>query len=318
MRHQWYRVRQPSVWSSTVKLRSIELGLSETAEAAAFMTRVWGMAEAEIRDGTHYLRGSGPFAYLVALEQADEPFVRSVTFVCSSERLAQLAKAVAQHGWAACPTVSRDPGGGKGLLVELPERTIFRFLSGTEDVSPIEGPDLPVKLTHVVINSEDAERCGSEVEAVLGFRVSDRTKGMVFVRCNEYHHSTAFARAGFASLNHIAFEMQDIDAVMRGTGRLRDHGMAPAWGPGRHGPGANVFSYFIAPFGPVIEFSTAVEKVPEDYKVGGPEDWTWPEGRIDHWGLSEKDFEGLRKAEERFRFRRDWQPAPLDPLLESA
>jgi hypothetical protein len=105
--------------------------------------------------------------------------------------------------------------------------------------------------------------------------------------------------------------MEDVDAVMRGIGRLRDHGLAPAWGPGRHGPGANVYAYFIAPFGPVIEFSTAVEKVPEDYQVGAPEDWTWPPNRIDQWGISDKDFDGLRRAEERFRFRRDWEAAPL-------
>lgn len=301
-----------------MKLRSIELGVTKPEEAAAFLTDIWGMAEAERRGNTRYLRGSGPFPYLVALEQAEEPFVRSVTFVCSRERVAQLARSASEKGLAARPTVSTDPGGGKGLLIELPEGTIFRFLGATSEVEPIEGRDLPVKLTHIVINSKDAEHCGTIAEEVLGFRVSDRTKGMVFVRCNESHHSTAFARAGFPSLNHIAFEMEDFEAVMRGTGRLRDHGMAPAWGPGRHGPGANIFSYFVAPFGPVVEFSTAVEKITDDYKVGAPEDWTWPEGRIDHWGLSDKDMEGLRKAEERFRFRRDWEPAPLNELLEIA
>jgi hypothetical protein len=129
---------------------------------------------------------------------------------------------------------------------------------------------------------------------------------MVFVRCNRSHHSTAFARAGFASLNHIAFEMRDMDAVMRGVGRLRDHKFVPAWGPGRHGPGANVFAYFIAPFAAVVEFSTAVETVADDYRVGAPEDWTWPPNRIDQWGLSDKDIDGLRRAEESFRFKRTW------------
>jgi catechol 2,3-dioxygenase-like lactoylglutathione lyase family enzyme len=219
---------------------------------------------------------------------------------------------VTAAGLAAAPVLSDDPGGGHGIIVELAEGELLRFLVDTQDVAPIEGRDLPVKLTHVVFNSADAEATGLLAERALGFRVSDRTKGMVFVRCNESHHSTAFARAGFASLNHIAFEMADMDAVMRGIGRLRDHGMVPAWGPGRHGPGANVFAYFIAPFGPVIEFSTAVEKVADDYHPGAPEDWTWPEGRIDQWGMSDKDFAGLRQAEEKFRHRRDWQPLPLD------
>ena len=294
-----------------MKLRSIELALPDPAAAAAFMTEIWGMADAGVKGETHYLRGSGAFPYLVAFEKSEDEFVRSTTFVCTAAELEALKARVAAAGWNASPTVSDDLGGGQGVLVELPEGTILRFLVGATEVKPIAGRDLPVKLTHVVFNAADAEACGNAVEEVLGFRVSDRTKGMVFVRCNDSHHSTAFARAGFASLNHVAFEMEDMDAVMRGIGRLRDHALVPAWGPGRHGPGANVYAYFIAPFGPVIEFSTAVEKVPEDYKVGAPDDWTWPAGRIDQWGMSDKDFDGLRRAEERFRFRRDWEAAPL-------
>ena len=295
-----------------MKLRSIELALPDPASASAFMIDIWGMAPGEVRGETHYLRGSGNFPYLIALEQSDSEFVRSTTFVCDEAELAALAQRVEASGLPARPVTSDDPGGGHGLVVELPEGELLRFLAGTSEVDAIAGEDLPVKLTHVVFNSADAEASGLAVERVLDFRVSDRTKGMVFVRCNDSHHSTAFARVGFASLNHVAFEMADIDAVMRGIGRLRDHGDAPAWGPGRHGPGANVYAYFIAPFGPVIEFSTAVDKVPADYRTGEPADWTWPPNRIDRWGVSDKDFARLRAAEERFRFRRDWQPAPLE------
>lgn len=298
-----------------MNLRSIEIAYPDAAAAARFLTDVWGMALAEVRGDTHYLRGSGRFPYLVAIAESDTPFVRSTTFTCDRARLASLATSIDRAGLPARPVTSADPGGGDGLIVELAEGELFRFLADSGEVAPIAGHDLPVKLTHCVFNAIDAEASGLLAETALGFRVSDRTKGMVFVRCNESHHSTAFARAGIASLNHIAFEMLDADAVMRGIGRLRDHGMAPAWGPGRHGPGANIFAYFIAPFGGVVEFSTAVEKVPDDYRVGAPEDWTWPEGRIDQWGMSDKDNAALRTAEERFRFRRDWEPAPLDQLI---
>ncbi|PTR11407.1 MULTISPECIES: VOC family protein [unclassified Novosphingobium] len=292
-----------------MKLRSIELALPDPAAAARFMRDIWGMAPGDVQGDTHYLRGSGPYPYLVAFEKADAEFVRSTTFVCTAAELAEIRSSAAARGWPLIDTVSTDPGAGEGVIVELPEGELLRFLVNTTEVEPITGRDLPVKLTHIVFNSADAEASGHAVEDVLGFRVSDRTKGMVFVRCNDSHHSTAFARAGFSSLNHIAFEMEDLDAVMRGIGRMRDHGFAPAWGPGRHGPGANVYAYYIAPFGPVIEYSTAVEKVPEDYRAGSPEDWTWPPNRIDQWGISDKDFDGLRQAEERFRFRRAWQPA---------
>ncbi len=294
-----------------MRLRSIELALPNASAAADFLTGIWGLAPAEVRGSTYYLRGSGSYPYLVALEESETSFVRSTTFVCSEERLVELSASIASHGLNAKPVTSDDPGGGHGLIVELAEGELLRFLSRTTEVESIIGCDLPVKLTHIVFNSVDAEASGTLAEDVLDFRVSDRTKGMVFVRCNEAHHSTAFARAGFASLNHIAFEMEDLEAVMRGIGRLRDHGMTPAWGPGRHGPGDNAFAYFIAPFGAVVEFSTAVEKVPEDYRTGAPEDWTWPEGRIDQWGMSDKDIASLRVAEESFRFQRDWEPEPL-------
>ena len=295
-----------------MRLRSIELALPDPAAAAGFLTGVWGLAEGEVRGGAHYLRGSGTFAYIVGLERAETEFVRSVTFVCDEAELAALTARVAASGWPARAVVAGDPGGGHGVIVELPDGEVLRFLAGAGEVAALAGDDMPARLTHVVFNASDAEASGDAAEAVLGFRVSDRTRGMVFVRCNERHHSTAFSRAGFASLNHIAFEMADLDAVMRGVGRLRDHGMAPAWGPGRHGPGANAFAYYIAPFGPVIEFSTAVYEVAADHVAGRPEDWTWPAGRIDHWGLSDKDVDGLRAAEERFRFRRDWEAAKID------
>ena len=303
-----------------MKLRSIELALPGAAAAARFMVDVWGCADAGHNGETYYLRGSGAYPYLVAISENADSFVRSTTFVCSPERLADVARAVAAKGLNARPVVSHDPGGGAGIVVELTEGEVLRFLVGATEVAPIAGHAkatrrvMPVKLTHVVFNSADAEASGHLVEDVLGFCVSDRTKGMVFVRCNEAHHSTAFARAGFASLNHIAFEMDDLDAVMRGIGNMRDHGFAPAWGPGRHGPGDNVYAYYIAPYGPVIEYSTPVEKVPDDYRAGTPDEWTWPEKRIDQWGVSDKDFAGLRIAEEKFQFRREWQPAPLSSL----
>ena len=84
---------------------------------------------------------------------------------------------------------------------------------------------------------------------------------MTFVRCNRKHHSIAFAHSDASSLNHIAFEMENIDAVMRGFGRMRDAGYEPVWGPARHGPGNNVFGDSIAPFGAVIEYTAEIAEV---------------------------------------------------------
>jgi len=63
----------------------------------------------------------------------------------------------------------------------------------------------------------------------------------------------------------------------------------------------------------VISVAQAATHAPLDAGdiTGAPDDWTWPENRIDQWGISDKDVAGLRRAEEAFRFRREWQPAPV-------
>ena len=105
-----------------MKLRSIELLVPRADAAADFLTRQWGMAPAEVRGDTHYLRGSGPHPYLVALTESEAPAVRSVTFACDETELSALSGRVAASELPARPVVSEDPGGGHGLIVELPER----------------------------------------------------------------------------------------------------------------------------------------------------------------------------------------------------
>ena len=69
--------------------------------------------------------------------------------------------------------------------------------------------DRPIQLSHVVLNSKDADAAERFAVEKLGFRLSDRTKIMSFVRCNRTHHCIAYARGGLSSLHHIAFEMAE-------------------------------------------------------------------------------------------------------------
>ncbi|HZT50642.1 MAG TPA: VOC family protein, partial [Stellaceae bacterium] len=136
----------------------------------------------------------------------------------------------------------------------------------------------------------------------LGFRLSDRTAMMSFLRCNSDHHSVAFVQAKHAALHHIAFEMPQIDSVMRGAGRMKDAGFPIEWGVGRHGPGNNVFAYFFSPDEMVIEYTADVEQVDERYVAHGPDYWTWPPGRSDQWGIAIGPTERMRAAHDRIGF----------------
>jgi catechol 2,3-dioxygenase-like lactoylglutathione lyase family enzyme len=93
-----------------------------------------------------------------------------------------------------------------------------------------EQESIPVRLSHVVLNSTDPDRTCRWYTDVLGFRLSDTLAGadmgtvMNFMRCNTRHHSLAFARGPHVSLHHVSFELRGIDEFMRGTGRVDQWG----------------------------------------------------------------------------------------------
>ncbi|OGA20898.1 MAG: hypothetical protein A3I01_09455 [Betaproteobacteria bacterium RIFCSPLOWO2_02_FULL_65_24] len=289
-----------------MRLRSVELQLPNSGEAARFLTGVWGLADAGSRKSTKFLRGTGDHPYLLSLTEAAEPGVKAITFSGSEAEIKTSCDCVSAAGVRHGERVAEfdEPGAASGFLVEGPEGQVYRFVSERKPAGALPAErDRPIQITHTVMNAMDRPACTRFALEVLGFRLSDRTAIMSFVRCNRAHHCIAFADAPFSSLNHIAFEMVDLEAVMRGIGRLRDNGIAAAWGPGRHGPGNNVFGYFVSPFGAVIEYTAEVEQVDDSYREGTPEDWKWPPGRIDHWGVSSKDTPRLTEAEKRFTFR---------------
>jgi len=231
--------------------------------------------------------------------------VAAITFSGSKPELARIRRRAAAAGAPLGPSRDFDePGGGTGYCVQGPEGHVFRFVTERKRVKRLRPDrDRPLQVTHVVLNAQDRAACTRFAVDVLGFRLSDRTGFMNFVRCDRVHHAVAYAQSDNSLLNHIAFEMTDIDAVMRGIGRMKDAGIATFWGPGRHGPGNNVFAYFVAPFGAAVEYTSEVQRVGSSYKTGRPEDWKWPPNRNDHWGVSARNAAAISQAERKFRFR---------------
>ena len=294
-----------------MRLRSVELAVPQARESAEFLETLWGLNPAGKRGNTQYFRGTGDHPYILAVQAAGSPAVRAIEFSGSPAEIEQAHARVRRANAPVKTFTDFDaPGGGKGFVVQGPEAQAYRFVAETAPPPALPAErDQPIQITHAVVNALDVEASERFVVDVLGFKVSDRTRAMTFVRCNRKHHALAYARSDAPSLNHIAFEMNDCDGVMRGIGRMRDAGYDPVWGPGRHGPGNNVFGYFIAPFGGVIEYTAEVQEVGDDYKVGGPDDWKWPPGRFDQWGISRKDTARVSAAERTFRF-----PASIEKI----
>jgi catechol 2,3-dioxygenase len=290
-------------------LRSIAIGVTDLAAAEEFYTVTWRLTPVARSADAVYLRGSGAAHHILALHRRAKPEVLHVDFsVAQAADLARIAEQVSAAGGSLLSEVHANPhpDGGHVLDIADPQGRHLRFIAGAATHAAAANmapqPDAPVRITHVVFNSADVAAAQAFYEQALGFTLSDRTRIMAFMRCGSDHHSIALADASDNTLNHIAFVMPDLDAVMRGAGRMSDAGYPIEWGVGRHGPGNNVFAYFIGPDDFVIEYTADVLQIDDSYRAGRPEDWTWPPGRFDQWGVSRPPSDRIKQAQKTIRF----------------
>jgi catechol-2,3-dioxygenase len=282
-------------------LRSVDLGTPDLDRSEQFYVAVWGLEVVARDNGVVYLRAGGSDHHVLALHRSARPELRAVTFriAAVSDFAAIAGNAIAQGGQlVSAAAVNEAPDGGTIMSVRGPEGGLLRFVHG--DISHAARPsagERPERLAHVNLNSSDVDASAAFYEKALGFRLTDRSKMMAFVRCNSDHHAVVIADAKVNGLNHVAFLMPNLEAVMRGSGRMIDAGFPIAWGVGRHGPGDNVFAYFIDPVGFVIEYTAEVLQVDDDYLFRGPDQWVWPPGRTDHWGIAPPKADHVKAAQ---------------------
>jgi len=51
-----------------------------------------------------------------------------------------------------------------------------------------------------------------------------------------------------------------------------------------------------------INRTAEVSQVDDNYRTGMPDDWKWPPGRIDHWGISAMPSAELKAAQRKIGF----------------
>ncbi len=273
-------------------LRSIELGVPNLTQSAAFYSRVWGL-EPVVSDGeTIHLRANGAEHHAVTLRERPAAGMLGVHFATVNreavDALHARAKASGVTVTAAPADLPRSAGGGYGFQFKTPEGHVLNIAS---DVARHQNTNndrsKPSKLSHVVLNSANLDQQTGFFIDVLGFKLSDQTDMMEFVRCSADHHSIAMARGAGPTLNHMAYEVENVDGLMRGAGRMKKHGFNVEWGVGRHGPGDNVFGYFVEPNGFVVEYTAEVEQVDEaTYQAHDAEYWRNFPMRPCRWGMA--------------------------------
>jgi len=147
---------------------------------------------------------------------------------------------------------------------------------------------LPGRLQHFVVATTDLPRLHNFYAEILGLVVSDEViedgsaaPTAIFYRSDPEHHSFAAFRAPAAGLDHHAYETTCWNDIRDWADHLSTLRIPLWWGPGRHGPGDNLFFMVLDPDGNKVELSAELEHMPLDM---AKRVWPHEERTLNYWG----------------------------------
>jgi catechol 2,3-dioxygenase-like lactoylglutathione lyase family enzyme len=291
-------------------VRSVELVASNLDEAARFYEEVWGLAPvATARNDSRYFRGTAGYHHLLGLHSGAQPAVVRIVFdVADRAGVDALhAKIAAAGGKPGTPATLTIAGGGYGFGCKDPDGRNLAFVCEAADhADTADQPDRPRRIVHVNLNARDFDGSLRFFTQALGFKIVDENAPLWFLHgASADHCSIVLCKTNLPTLNHIAFVMPEFDSVMRGMGRMKDNGYPIEWGPGRHGPGDNVFAYFCGPDEAPLEYAAEVLQIDDSYQPRGSDYWKFKPGRSDQWGITQPRSARYYRVQRLFGFTAD-------------
>lgn len=262
-------------------LHHLHLESSNPERLSRFYSSLLELSPTRAEDGTHVLTG-GQRRLLVSKGADGTPaFVAfAVQDVAALERLrARLAASVGELDAVRSPLFSegsfaiRDPQGRRLVFGVAPAKSI---------------PDTrPGRLQHVVFQTTAIDPLVEFYVNRVGFAVSDRvlnedgSLAAFFLRSDHEHHSLAFFVGSKNELDHHAYETTCWNDIRDWADRFGKERIPMFWGPGRHGPGNNLFFMVKDVDGNKLELSAELETFTPDQPAR-----VWPntEYTLNYWG----------------------------------
>ncbi len=263
------------------RLHHLSLGSPEPGALAAFYRDAFDMAVTET-DGAWICRGRE--RCLVFRAGAPKSLAWAGYQVSDRSALAPLRARVMAAGAAATlpvPAIFEDDA----VAARDPDGNLVVFGIARPAPEPPDG--LPARLQHVVIASRDPRRIVRFYADVIGFRETDHVidgEGALrtaFLRSDDEHHSFAVFMAPADRLDHHCYEAVDWNLIRDWGDHFAARRIPIKWGPGRHGPGNNLFLFIHDPDGNWVEISAELEIAAADRPVGR---WPHEERTLNSWG----------------------------------
>jgi catechol 2,3-dioxygenase-like lactoylglutathione lyase family enzyme len=239
-----------------VRLGSVTMAVPDPAATAAFLHDGLGFHVTPREDGGMDATTTGEYAQpaparYLTLRPGSTTELVEVTFDVTAEYpYAELERRAGERGLRV-DHISADADGGAGLAVTDPSglRLVCRP-AGPAATAPLPASPLrPRRLGHINVKVPDAPSTAAHVAGLLDLKLSEQIgAGLFFFRVGSEHHN--FGVRGGADrpdAHHLAFEVAGWDSYRLICDHLASLGYKVEYGPGRHGPGHNLFVYLRDP-----------------------------------------------------------------------
>jgi catechol 2,3-dioxygenase-like lactoylglutathione lyase family enzyme len=246
--------------------------------AADYYRDVIGFTETG-RDRAGAYLTSGQDHHTVAIAKGDEDRLAYMSFQLGGDVSLEEAKSLlAEAGTGAELKADATPGIAQLLELRDPEGNLLRvYKEAAASEAGFSGRGIqPLKLGHICVRADDVPALSDWYETVLGMRWSDWIGDFfVFLRLGADHHSVNLLKgpANGNVIHHVAYELRDFAHVQPACDQLARHGHSLVWGPGRHGPGHNVYTYHRDPDGHLVELFCQLDVMNEKAAAFEPRPW---------------------------------------------
>jgi len=282
-------------------IRHVGLFTPNLKNHSRFYSEIWGLELVSETSDAVFFRGASAEYFLLSLHNGRGKGLHHLAYELTDDEAVRDAASILKQAGVRIihePDSLDEPGGGLGFRFVDPDGRCIELSSRVARHSNSwrrKSID-PQSVCHVVLNTPDIGRITDFYTKVLGFRISDWSgQQMVFLRTDSKHHNISFNAAPHASVNHVAFLVPNVDGVMSSVSHMRQQGFEPEWGPGRHGPGNNIFCYYKDPLGYVVEYTSDIDYISDDAHHQ-PKVWQRGPESMDRWGIAAPPTPELREA----------------------
>lgn len=273
------------------ELDHIRLDSANQDRLTAFYRDAFAMADTALDDGARLLRGKERRLIIGTGTAGEQPY--SAFRFPNTDRLDAFKSYLTVQGMNLMPSPT-PLFGTEAFAVADPDgrQMVFGLPNGALDRID-NGPEAPARLQHVVVATADLTPMVAFYETTLGFVPTDhvlrdetdgtQTLTAIFYRSTPEHHSFAMFLSDTARPDHHAYEVSCWNDIRDWADHMSDLYINLWWGPGRHGPGNNLFFMVEDPDGYKVEVSAELETMEDGAAVRY---WPHNERSLNLWGPS--------------------------------